>query len=147
MNIGVPGCETFWRKFLTFTGTFVMLGISFVILYGLSLAQVQKSADIAISIAISIVIQVINVVITGTPSLIFSGDCSIDSKGKKLYSDKLSAQSRHEDYFRSAAQHDHRAYNRQLLHQEQGLRNWWPHRRRVLHGSHQCHPCSTHEVY
>lgn len=69
MNVGVPGCETFWRKLLTFTGTFIMLGISFVILYGLSAAQVQKSSNIAISIAISIVIQVINVVIEGTNSL------------------------------------------------------------------------------
>lgn len=69
MNLGVPDCEVFWRKLLTFTATFALLGVSFGILYGLSIAQVKETSNIYISVAISVCIQVVNVVIGGTCEL------------------------------------------------------------------------------
>lgn len=63
MNVGVPECEIFWRKFLTFSATMIILGISFVAIYGLSVAQVKEADNIIISVVISIVITVINIVI------------------------------------------------------------------------------------
>lgn len=41
----------------------IILGISFVAIYGLSVAQVKEADNIIISVVISIVITVINIVI------------------------------------------------------------------------------------
>jgi len=66
LNLGVSDWELLWRKFLTFAATLVLLGITFLILYGLSVAQVQESANTYISLAISITIAIVNVAIAGS---------------------------------------------------------------------------------
>ena len=53
------------RKILTYTITFILLGVSFAAVYGLSQAQLANENDRALSLAISLVISLINVVLGG----------------------------------------------------------------------------------
>jgi hypothetical protein len=62
------------KKMLTFTITVLMLGISFAIVYGLSLAQVQNSENRYLSILISLTISIINVIIGSNKLIYFRGD-------------------------------------------------------------------------
>ena len=69
-NIGVDDCSKYIRKFVTYSLTAVLLGISFGIVYGLSVRQndltVNNPNDAVsryLSIAISMVIALINVLI------------------------------------------------------------------------------------
>jgi len=62
-NLGVPDCEIYKRKFITFLVTFILLGISFACVYGLSLAQAENSGNTILSLVISITISLINIIL------------------------------------------------------------------------------------
>ena len=50
------------RKILTYFVTFILLGVSFAAVYGLSLAQ-ENETDATLSLIISLIISLINVVL------------------------------------------------------------------------------------
>ena len=62
-NVGVPDCEVYCKKFMTFSVTAIILAISFGIVYGLSYLQENNSSDQIISFCISIVIMIINFIL------------------------------------------------------------------------------------
>lgn len=62
-NLAVPTGEYVKRKIITYTVTFILLGISFAIVYGLSRAQQSNSQNQILSLVISVVISVINVIL------------------------------------------------------------------------------------
>ena len=56
-------CEKIMRKCGIYLVTIVLLSISFGVVYGLSLAQVENSENLALSLVISLFIGVINLLI------------------------------------------------------------------------------------
>lgn len=62
-NIGVPTSQNIKRKLLTYTITFTILTISFIIVYFLSKAQQTTSSNIYLSLLISLTISSINVIL------------------------------------------------------------------------------------
>ena len=66
MNLGQDKWELRKKKIKTFLITVIVLGISFLIIYGLSSAQVSYSQDSSnsyISFLISLIISIINIII------------------------------------------------------------------------------------
>lgn len=60
-NIGRKDCTIYCRKFLTYTLTLVLLGVSFGAVLGLTQAQDKNSTNTILGFVISITIVVINV--------------------------------------------------------------------------------------
>ena len=65
-NIGVSRGEVIGRKLLTYSITALILGVSFLIAYGLSTAQANNQQNTILSVVISLSIAIINVIIGGT---------------------------------------------------------------------------------
>lgn len=67
-NIGIPDNAIIQRKLLTYFVTLILLGLSFGIVYGLTLLQ-QTYNNSILSIGISLSITVINIIIASNKSL------------------------------------------------------------------------------
>jgi hypothetical protein len=65
-NIGIPDREIRKRKMFTYFITLLLLGVSFGIVYGLTILQLTYENSI-LSIAISLSITVINIAIDSNP--------------------------------------------------------------------------------
>lgn len=63
-NLAVPLGEVIKRKVITYTATFILLGISFAIVYGLSVAQINSSGNSILSLVISIFISLVNIILS-----------------------------------------------------------------------------------
>lgn len=68
-NIGRSDCNTRLRKFFIYFITAILLGVCFIIVYYLSLAQQDAGNNRTISIAISIVIAGVNLTLGGNNAL------------------------------------------------------------------------------
>lgn len=62
-NIGFPDFSLILRKIFTYFITFLLLGLSFAAVYGLSIAQVENTENTLLSLAISVIISLINVIL------------------------------------------------------------------------------------
>lgn len=69
-NLAVPLGEVIKRKVITYTATFILLGISFAIVYGLSVAQINSSGNSILSLVISIFISLVNIILSSKNLLI-----------------------------------------------------------------------------
>ena len=63
-NIGLTNGQKLCRKFVTFSVTAIILGLSFLAVYGLSVAQISNSNNRFLSILISLTISLINMLIS-----------------------------------------------------------------------------------
>ena len=63
-NIGLSDGQKLCRKFVTFSITIIILGLSFLAVYGLSVAQLNNAGNSFLSILISLVISLINILIS-----------------------------------------------------------------------------------
>lgn len=84
-NLGRTECETIKNKLYTFTISFLLLIISFGLVYGLSAAQYSNQHNKTLSYAISLIISINNVVISRNSGFIqrFWG-CWLWKKGISL---------------------------------------------------------------
>ena len=73
-NIGLTSCQKLCRKFITFSVTAVILGLSFLAVYGLSVAQINNSNNRFLSILISLTISLINMLISRKILINFRGN-------------------------------------------------------------------------
>lgn len=87
-NLGVSSGEIFKRKLITYFATLILLGISFAIIYGLSLAQINNENNQILSLAISSVISLINVILVRNYPLICRGHPQAINHVKGLHRDQ-----------------------------------------------------------